>query len=212
MATIEQSVYEIDALWEAERFDNEQQQKAEHLIGLIPDDARSLLDVGCGNGFFIKVLRGSSRGAHLTRICGVERSHAALSHVEGEKQLAEIDALPFEDESFDVVVCNNVLGNLPIKLPRVGEGRDHVYHLYVIEHPDRDGLASHLKSQGVDTVINYPRALPFLPAYERFAFKPGDFPAAHAMQSRILSLPMFAEITAEQQEHVAESIRSFGRV
>jgi len=105
-----------------------------------------------------------------------------------------------------------ILGNLPIKLPRVGEGREHVYHLYVIEHDDRDGLASHLKAQGVDTVINYPRALPFLPAYERFAFGPGDFPAAHAMQSRILSLPMFAEITPAQQEHVAEAIRSFGRV
>ena len=59
-------------------------------------------------------------------------------------------------------------------------------------------------------MINYPVALPFLDAYARFGHRPEDFPATAAMQSRILSLPMFAEISEEQIAHVANSIASFG--
>jgi dTDP-4-amino-4,6-dideoxygalactose transaminase len=81
----------------------------------------------------------------------------------------------------------------------------------VIEHEDRDGLARHLKDDGIQTVINYPTALPFLPAYARFGHAPEDFPAAYAMQSRILSLPMFAEISEAQIQMVADSIGRFGQ-
>src|SRR5690242_17323490 len=59
-----------------------------------------------------------------------------------------------------------------IKVPQVAPGREHVYHLYTIKHPRRDGLAAHLKANGVQTAVNYPTALPFLPAYARFAHRP----------------------------------------
>jgi dTDP-4-amino-4,6-dideoxygalactose transaminase len=61
----------------------------------------------------------------------------------------------------------------------------------------------------VQTVINYPVALPFLDAYRRFGHRPEQFPNAHRHQSRILSLPIFAEITAQQQRTVIDLIRSF---
>jgi dTDP-4-amino-4,6-dideoxygalactose transaminase len=102
-----------------------------------------------------------------------------------------------------------LLASNAVRVPRVAAGRDHVYHLYVIEHEDRDGLRAHLGAAGVQTVINYPTALPFLEAYARFGHQPADFPATFAMQSRILSLPMFAEISEEQIAHVADSIASF---
>jgi dTDP-4-amino-4,6-dideoxygalactose transaminase len=94
--------------------------------------------------------------------------------------------------------------------PGVRAACEHVYHLYVIQHDDRDGLARHLGERGIQTSINYPKALPFLQAYERFGAKPEDFPHCFAMQSRILSLPMFAEITSDQIESVAAAIREFG--
>lgn len=100
------------------------------------------------------------------------------------------------------------LGNV-VRTPIVAPGRGHVYHLYVIEHPERDALKRHLDAKGIQTVINYPRALPFLPAYERFVAKPGDFPYAFAMQSRILSLPMFAELTEAQIAAVSDAVREF---
>ncbi len=94
-------------------------------------------------------------------------------------------------------------------LPAVAAGREPVWHLYVVEHMRRDALAEHLARGGIQTVINYPVALPFLPAYKRFGHRPEDFPVAHAAQSRILSLPLFAEMTSAQTAAVADAIRAF---
>ena len=53
-------------------------------------------------------------------------------------------------------------------------------------------------------------ALPFLPAYRRLGHRPEDFPVAHHHQSRILSLPIFPEMTVNQLHAVADALRSFG--
>ena len=96
-----------------------------------------------------------------------------------------------------------------VTVPRVAAGREHVYHLYVIRHEQRDALAVHLAARGIQTVINYPLALPFVPAYARFNHTPADFPNAHRNQSRILSLPIFPEMTATQTKAVIDGLRSF---
>jgi len=96
-----------------------------------------------------------------------------------------------------------------VSTPIVSPYREHVWHLYVIKHEQRDALAKHLSNQGIQTVINYPVALPFLPAYKRFDHKPTDFPVAYHHQSRILSLPIFGEMTGAQVEYVVSAIRSF---
>jgi dTDP-4-amino-4,6-dideoxygalactose transaminase len=96
-----------------------------------------------------------------------------------------------------------------VSTPRVLPNRDHVWHLYVIQHAQRDALSKHLSNEGIQTVINYPVALPFLPAYKRFEHKTSDFPVAYKHQSKILSLPIFAELTSNQIECVTSSIRAF---
>jgi dTDP-4-amino-4,6-dideoxygalactose transaminase len=102
------------------------------------------------------------------------------------------------------------LGNIPgIVVPVTAEGREHVYHLYVVRHPERDRLAAHLKENGIQTVISYPVALPFLPAYSRFGHRPEDFPNAYRNQKTVLSLPLFPEMTAVQHEHVVTQISRF---
>ena len=62
------------------------------------------------------------------------------------------------------------------------------------------------------TVINYKSALPFLPAYAHLGHSPEDFPVAHRLQSRILSLPIFAELTEAQQDQVASAVREVASV
>ena len=94
-------------------------------------------------------------------------------------------------------------------LPEVAEGREHVWHLYVVRHSNRDALAKFLADHSIQTSINYPIALPFLPAYQRFGYDSASFPVAYEHQSRILSLPMFPEITIEQMASVANVIRMF---
>lgn len=96
-----------------------------------------------------------------------------------------------------------------VELPFIETGREHVFHLYVIQHARRDELAAHLKGQGIQTVISYPIALPFLPAYARFRHQPADFPNAYRNQSRILSIPIFPEMMQMQQDAVVEAIRAF---
>jgi dTDP-4-amino-4,6-dideoxygalactose transaminase len=93
--------------------------------------------------------------------------------------------------------------------PRVAAGREPFWLLYVVEHARRDALAAHLGKRGIQTVVNYPVALPFLPAYRRFGHRPEDFPVAHAALSRILSLPIVAEMTAAQLRAVADAVRAF---
>ena len=97
-----------------------------------------------------------------------------------------------------------------VVVPEVAPDRSHVYHLYTIKHPRRDALAAHLNANGVQTAINYPTALPFLAAYGRFEHRPEQFPNAYGDQNRILSLPMFAEITRAQQDEVVALVRDFG--
>jgi dTDP-4-amino-4,6-dideoxygalactose transaminase len=96
-----------------------------------------------------------------------------------------------------------------LRSPTTADGRDHVFHLYVVRHEDRDGLARHLKERGIQTGINYPVALPFLPAYARLRHRSEDFPVAYRNQSRILSLPIFPEMTDAQLDHVASTIEAF---
>jgi dTDP-4-amino-4,6-dideoxygalactose transaminase len=93
-------------------------------------------------------------------------------------------------------------------VPAVAADRSYVFHLYTIQHPRRDGLAAHLGAHGVQTAINYPTALPFLAAYDWLKSRPEQFPNAHRQQSRILSLPMFAEITQAQQDEVIDLVAS----
>lgn len=97
-----------------------------------------------------------------------------------------------------------------LDIPATVPDRTHVYHLYTIQHERRDELAAYLASRGIQTAINYPVALPFLAAYRRFNHQPEQFPNAFRHQSRILSLPMFAEITVEQQREVIDLIQAFG--
>jgi len=103
-----------------------------------------------------------------------------------------------------------LLANIPqVRLPKVRMDAEHVYHVYCIRVPHRDALKGHLKSVGVDSACHYPTPLPFLKAYARFGFSPIDFPVAVRHSKEILSLPIFPEITAAQQKHVANAISDY---
>lgn len=102
-------------------------------------------------------------------------------------------------------------GHEAVTLPTVADGRMHVYHLYVIQHEQRDALARHLSERGIQTVVNYPVALPFLPAYRNMGHRPEQFAATHYHQSRILSLPIYPEMTARHVAAVVDTVRGFER-
>jgi dTDP-4-amino-4,6-dideoxygalactose transaminase len=94
-----------------------------------------------------------------------------------------------------------------VTTPKLAADRDHVYHLYVIRADGRDSLQTRLAAADVSTAVHYPRALPFCPAYAYLEHTSADFPAAYSNQSRILSLPMYAEMSEEAIEEVVFQIR-----
>lgn len=105
---------------------------------------------------------------------------------------------------------DQLLAGIPdLVTPDVAPDCEHVYHLYVIRTSRRDALKKHLADDGIATSLNYPKALPFYPAYAYLGHRPSDFPVAHANQSRILSLPMYPEMTGAMVEYVVGRIAGF---
>jgi dTDP-4-amino-4,6-dideoxygalactose transaminase len=84
-----------------------------------------------------------------------------------------------------------------------------VHHLYVIRVQNRDELARHLGDAGIGTGIHYPVPVHLQKAYERFGHKPGDFPVTEKAAKEIVSLPMFAQLTGDQQRRIVSSIQEF---
>ena len=100
-------------------------------------------------------------------------------------------------------------GNLAVTCPYEPSWSRAVHHLFVIRTGDRDGMISHLNAAGISTGIHYPVPLHLQQAYATFGYKPWDFPATERAAAEIVSLPMFPQLTAEQQLRVAKEIGQF---
>lgn len=85
----------------------------------------------------------------------------------------------------------------------------HVYHLYVIQAANRDGLQEFLLERGIQTLIHYPNPAHLQKAYSYLGYKPGDLPVTEYATKRILSLPMFPQLTNDQIDFVIENIREY---
>jgi dTDP-4-amino-4,6-dideoxygalactose transaminase len=84
-----------------------------------------------------------------------------------------------------------------------------VYHLYVVRTGDRDGMMDQLKKVSIGTGIHYPIPLHLQKAYSSKQYKLGDFPVCEKIASEIISLPMFPQLTTEQQTRVVEQVLLF---
>lgn len=95
--------------------------------------------------------------------------------------------------------------------PRRFPGAEHVFHQYVIQAPQRDHLQKALADHGVATLVHYPKAVHQQPAYDDESFRPVALPNTEGVVSRVLSLPMFPEMTLEQVEAVCAAVTRCAR-
>ena len=95
-----------------------------------------------------------------------------------------------------------------IILPKADVGCVHVYHLFVIQVNDRDEVARALKKKGISTGLHYPIPLHLQNAYAHLKIPEGSFPIAESYCKKLLSLPMFPELSEEQISYVCKKLRS----
>jgi dTDP-4-amino-4,6-dideoxygalactose transaminase len=101
-----------------------------------------------------------------------------------------------------------LLSSVPeVRVPMVMPGNEHIYHLYVVRTPRRDELLKSLHASGIGAGVHYPTPIHLQGAFKHLGHRAGDFPVAELAAKEILSLPLFPEITAEQQERVVGELR-----
>jgi dTDP-4-amino-4,6-dideoxygalactose transaminase len=179
---------------------------------------------GCGDGGLVvtsdsalatrlRLLRvhGSSRKYHY-EILGInsrlDALQAAILSVKiryleewtrGRQHLADRYSSLFTEHGLD---------NL-IKLPSTPAGCLHVYNQFVIECPERDRLRQFLRESGIPTEIYYPQPLHLQPAFAYLGYQRGQFPVAESASRKALALPIYPELSEENQAAVVCAIRDF---
>ena len=97
----------------------------------------------------------------------------------------------------------------PIGLPHTSAQAHHVFHQYVVRAYRRDELREFLTARKIGTEIYYPIPLHLQPCFVYLGYREGDFPEAERAAKEVLALPMFPELTEEEQRRVVESIADF---
>lgn len=159
-----------------------------------------------------------------------EKIRLLRAHGESQKHVHKVAGFNFRLEEIQAAVLNvklkrldiwnesrrknarlygQAITNPNIALPEeMGYGK-HVYHIYAVRSAKRDALAAYLKEKGIFTAIHYPTPIHLQPAYAGLGYAPGSVPNCEKAAKEILSLPMFAELTAEEINYVADAINRF---
>lgn len=101
------------------------------------------------------------------------------------------------------------LSELPIQLPKVMPYGEHGFHLFVIETDARQELMSYMAEHGIDTGIYYPVPLHLQEVYRPLGYKPHDLPHAERAASRAMAIPLYPELTDDEQHYIVDTIYTF---
>jgi dTDP-4-amino-4,6-dideoxygalactose transaminase len=100
---------------------------------------------------------------------------------------------------------NQLLADLPgVVTPQVAPACRSVFHLYVVQVPNREAVQKALFEANIQTGIHYPTPIHLQAAYKDLGYRQGNFPVSERLAGRILSLPMYPELTESQQARVVE--------
>ncbi len=103
------------------------------------------------------------------------------------------------------------LADAELHLPVEKDGARHVYHLFVVRHPEREQLMKFLAERHIYCGIHYPNPLPTARPFEGCRTLPLDVPTCTQLSSEIVSLPMYPEMTREHVFRITKAIREFCR-
>jgi dTDP-4-amino-4,6-dideoxygalactose transaminase len=104
---------------------------------------------------------------------------------------------------------NELLAGLPVTVPFIAPGVDHIFHQYTLRVPKRDGLAALLREKGIPHGVYYPVPLHLQKAFAMSGGKKGDFPVTERATEEVISLPMHTELTEEHLKFITGAVREF---
>lgn len=176
----------------------------------VPGDGGAVLTDDDGVAERVRMLRDHGRrGKHTHEIVGFNQRfndlQAAAGRIFLRRLQANNDARRRIAAKYDAAFAG-----LPLGFPRRRDGAHHVFHLYVVETPQREALAKHLTALGVQTGVHYPLPTHRQPGtLARPEVRREALPATDALCDRILSLPVFPSLTDAEQDRVIAGVRSF---
>ena len=149
-----------------------------------------------GGNFRLDALQAAVLAVKLPHLAGwsAARRERAATYREGFTRAGLLDKVTLPTEPY--------VGRVP---------NHHIYHQYVVRVPaaDRDRLRAHLTARGIGNAVYYPLALHEQECFLPLGYRQGDFPAAEAAAHGSLALPVFPELTTDEQNVVVAAIADF---
>jgi dTDP-4-amino-4,6-dideoxygalactose transaminase len=128
-----------------------------------------------------------------------------LAHLDAWAEGRRANAARYERLFKDAKLADRV--TLPVTTP----GNHHIFNQFTIRAPKRDALRDYLKEKGIGSEVYYPIPMHLQNCYKSLGHRKGDFPQSERASEEVLSLPIFAELTADQQGYVVQTIAEFYR-
>lgn len=128
-----------------------------------------------------------------------------LEHLDGWTAGRQANAATYDAAFAEAGLADRVV------TPRTTTGKRHIYNQYVIRVADRDALREHLTAAGIGTEIYYPVPLHLQKCFAYLGYREGDFPESEKAALETLALPVYPELSSEQQDYVVNTIAEFYR-
>jgi dTDP-4-amino-4,6-dideoxygalactose transaminase len=141
----------------------------------------------------------------------VAGENCRLDGLQASILLAKLDFLDAWNEQRRRVALRycEALTDSAVIAPAADQVPRSVWHLFVVQVEDREGFQTHLRQHGVESGIHYPIPIHLQPAYSHLGHSRGDFPVAESLAQRIVSLPVYPEMTEAQIEAVIDAVLSW---
>ena len=102
---------------------------------------------------------------------------------------------------------NEAFKDWDLVIPVCDENNQHVYHMYILQSEDREGMLSKLKDKGVATGVYYPVPLHLQKVYKDLGYKEGDMPVSEYLSHRTFAIPVYPELNEEQIKYIIECVK-----